>query len=327
MTVTMEDVAREAGVSRALVSIVFRDVEGASTATRERVREVADRLGYRPDQRARQLGRRRTRLVGVTYAVHLPFHGELVEALYAAAAPTGWDVMLSPVTARRDETTAVESLLDHRCEAVVLLGPSLPSRALDLLFARVPTVVVARSVPRRTVQVVRTDDAAGARAATEHLRSLGHRRIALVDGGRAPGAAERRRGYRAAMRAGGLDDVALVPGGPTEHDGEAAGEALLATSPRPTAVLAFNDDCAMGLLNTVRGAGVRVPSDLSVVGYDDTAVAGLRAVSLTTVGQDPDALAHLAVTRAIALAEGDAASAEQVVPPHLVVRSTTAPPP
>ncbi|MFY0408439.1 LacI family DNA-binding transcriptional regulator [Solicola sp. PLA-1-18] len=325
MTVTMEDVAREAGVSRALVSIVFRDVEGASAATRERVRAVADRLGYRPDQRARQLGRKRTRLVGVTYGVHRPFHGELVEALYAAAGPTGWDVLLSPVTDRRGEAEAVESLLDHRCEAVVLLGPALPPRALDALASRVPTVVVARAVSRPDVQVVRTDDATGARLATEHLLDLGHTSVALVDGGRAPGAAERRRGHRAAMKAAGFAEQ-LLPGGPTEHDGELAAEALLAASPRPTAVLAFNDDCAVGLLNQVRRAGVSVPGDLSVVGYDDAQVAGLRAIDLTTVGQDPDALAHLAVTRAIALAEGDPASTEQVVAPHLVVRSTTAPP-
>src|SRR3954447_1153208 len=113
-TPTMADVAARAGVSRALVSIVFRDQPGASEATRLKVREAAQALGYAPDQRARLLSRSRTRLVGVVFGLQHEFHGEVVEALYAAAAPHGYEIALSGSAPGRDETAAVASLLSYR---------------------------------------------------------------------------------------------------------------------------------------------------------------------------------------------------------------------
>src|SRR5687767_6073717 len=115
---TMEDVAAHAGVSRALVSIVYRDVPGASDATRARVLAAGAELGYRPDHRARLLGRQRTRLIGVTFDVRQSFHGDLIDSLYSEAESLGYDLTLSAVTPSRPETQAIQSLLDYRCEAL-----------------------------------------------------------------------------------------------------------------------------------------------------------------------------------------------------------------
>ncbi|MEO5711339.1 MAG: LacI family DNA-binding transcriptional regulator [Nocardioidaceae bacterium] len=323
----MADVAARAGVSRALVSIVFRGVPGASPETRQRVMAAAEQLSYRPDQRARLLGSNRSRTVGVVFGLHHEFHAEVVEALFGAAETTGYDLALGAAAPTRDEARAVQSLLGYRCEALVLIGPTLSQAAIEELAERLPVVVVARALRTQAADVVRTDDFAGARAAVEHLAGLGHQSIVHVDGGRSPGAAERRRGYRAAMSALGLESRAVViPGGLTEEDGERAAAELLAGT-RPTAVTAFNDHCASGLLAAVRAQEVSVPGGLSLVGYDDSHVAGLSSVALTTIAQDATRLASSALELAVGrVAEGAdcAAGREVVVPPRLVVRRTTA---
>jgi DNA-binding LacI/PurR family transcriptional regulator len=327
---TLADVAARAGVSTALVSIVMREAPGASAATRERVLAIADELGYRPDIRARLLRRSRSRLLGVVFGVQHAFHGDLVDGLYEAADRVGYELALSAVTPGRDEERAVGSLLQDRCEALVLLGPQAPAAYLATLAARLPVVVVARAVRNRAVDVVRTDDAAGLEQAVDHLVELGHRRIAHIDGGRAPGAAERRRGYADALHRHGLESNKLmVPGGLTEDDGAGAARALLELSGprRPTAVTVFNDRCATGVLDVLRGAGVAVPGDISVVGFDDSRLARLSHVDLTTIAQDAATMTELAVARVVARLDGtEVGEREQVVPPRLVVRGTTAPP-
>lgn len=322
----MEDVAAKAGVSRALVSIVYRDAPGASETTRARVLEAAAELDYRPDHRARLLGRQRTKLLGVVYGVRHPFHGDLVEALYAAADNAGYDVALSAVAPTRDEPRAVQALLDYRCEALILLGPEQRAKTLAELASTMPVVAVARKVTG--LDVVRSDDSDGLRQAVEHLVALGHRRIVHVDGSRAPGAAERRVGYKTAMRRAGLgEQIWVVGGGLTEDAGADAAKRILREAPCTTAVAVFNDRCAVGLLDTLRRAGRDVPEDMSVVGYDDSSLAKLSHIDLTTIGQDAGRLAELAVGRAVARLDGEVfVDDELVVSPSLVVRRTTAQP-
>jgi DNA-binding LacI/PurR family transcriptional regulator len=324
---TMEDVAARAGVSRALVSIVFRNQPGASEATRQRVRDVASKLGYAPDQRARLLGRKRTGQLGVTFGLHHGFHGELVEAMYAPAENTGYELVLTGFAPSRSEGRAIDDLLAYRCEAVIVVGPTMRTRDLVGLSRRLPTVVLARRVPGGAVDVVRTDDIDGACQATQHLIAQGHQRILHIDGGRAPGAAERRRGYRQSLVAAGLDPMPFISGGLTELDGARAGNTVAAMLRRrrgkPSAVFAFNDQCALGLLQVVRAAGFTVPDDLAVVGYDDSRVARLPWVELTTIGQDVQELAKKAVDQAIARIYRPADRLETIVTPELVVRSTS----
>jgi DNA-binding LacI/PurR family transcriptional regulator len=325
---TLADVAAHAGVSVPLVSIVMRNVPGASAANREKVRRAAEQLGYRPDSRARLLRSSRSRLIGVVFGVQHAFHGDLVSGLYAAAASADYELALSAVTPSRDEREAIAGVLQDRCEALILLGPQVPTAYLADLATRMPVVIVARAVRHRAVDVVRTDDAAGLHQAVDHLVGLGHSRIAHIDGGRAPGAAERRRGYREALQQHGLTDaVWILPGGLTEDDGAAAAQVLLGANPRPTAVTVFNDRCATGALDVLWRAGLRVPDDMSVVGFDDSRLAHLSHVALTTVAQDAQQITTLAIARAIARLDGTPiVDRELVIPPHLVVRSTTAPP-
>ena len=325
---TLADVAAHVGVSTTLVSLVMRDVPGASPANRERIRRAAEELGYRPDIRAQLLRRSRSRLIGVVFRVQDPFDGDLVGGLYGAADDADYELALSAVAPGRDERRAVASLLQDRCEALILLAPHSPTSSLAELAARLPVVVIARSVRHRALDVVRSDNAAGLHLAVDHLVELGHRRIAHIDGRRAPGAADRRRGYRDAMRRHGLDDSGLVlPGGPTEDDGIAAARAVLDIRPRPTAVTVFNDRCATGVLDVLKKAAVAVPDQMSVIGFDDSRLARLTHIDLTTVAQDIGQMSHLAVARANDRLDGTGVDErELVVPPHLVVRSTTAPP-
>jgi DNA-binding LacI/PurR family transcriptional regulator len=325
---TLEDVAARAGVSRALVSIVIRGAPGASPQTRERVLRAVEELQYRPDATARLLARQRSRLLGVMFNVHHAFHADLVEGIYGAAEPFAYDVVLTAVTPGRNEQRAIETLLDSRCEALILLGPEVSGSWLAGLTQRLPVVAVGRQVREPSVDVVRNSDDEGMRQAVEHLVSLGHQDIRHVDGGRNPKSAERRRGYRAAMRRRGLAEFArVVPGGQTEASGGVAARRLLAEGSLPTAVLAYNDDCALGLLDAFARDGVAVPRDISVAGYDDSQLGRRAHINLTTVGQDAQRMASLAVKRAVARMAGDkVAERELVLSPHLVVRGTTAAP-
>jgi DNA-binding LacI/PurR family transcriptional regulator len=324
---TLEDVAARAGVSRALVSIVVRGAPGASEATRQRVLSIADELGYRPDSRARLLAGRRSRLLGVTLTLNHPFHADLAEHIYSAAEQRGYEVVLSAVTSNRPPQKAIDTLLDYRCEAAILAGALTREPELTALGERLPVVVLGQRTRSQAVDVVRTADTQGIRLAVDHLAELGHRAIVHVDGGRAPGSAARRSAYRTAMHRRGLAEQArVVPGGEAEEDGAAAARELADRTP-PTAVLTYNDRCAVGLLDVFVRAGIAVPDDISVVGYDDSPVARLPHLRLTTVSQDAAQLASLAVQRAIARLEGGAVDAREVVlTPHLAVRGTTAPP-
>lgn len=320
---TLADVAERAGVSRALVSIVMRDAPGASDATRARVRQAAEEIGYRPDPRARLLRAQRTRLLGVVFTAGQEFHAGLVDGVYRAAEQHGYDVVLSCVTPHHSERQAVHTLLDYRCEALILIGSALPVRELGQLDTGLPVVVIARKL--RGVDAVRSDDAHGAALAVTHLRELGHRAITHLSGGRAPGAAERRNGFRKTGAAAQVH-TSIVEGGLTERDGAAAAVELL-KSALPTALFAFNDRCALGAVDVLIRAGVRVPEEVSVVGFDDSPLAGLAHVDLTTVGQDAAGLAAQAVSRAVARIDApETAVADTVCQPRLVVRGSTAAP-
>ncbi|MGY1634036.1 LacI family DNA-binding transcriptional regulator [Geodermatophilus sp. SYSU D01186] len=324
----LQDVADEAGVSAATASLVLRGAPGPSGATRERVLGAAGRLGYRPDRAASLLARRRSGLIGIAMDVRSTFHAQLVEDVHEAAEAHGYDLVLSTVTRTRDERRAVETLLDSRCEALLLLGPDAPAARLSALARQLPVVAVGRPVSAEGVDVVRAADDDGVAQAVEHLADLGHRRIAHVDGGRGPIAAARRRGYERAMRRRGLGEHVRVVGGDAgEGAGGRAAAPLLGSDVRPTAVVTYNDASAVGLLDALLRAGVDVPGEVSVVGYDDSPLSRLAHIDLTTVSQDSPQMARLAVGAVVERLDGGRTDRrEVVVPPHLVVRGTTGPP-
>jgi DNA-binding LacI/PurR family transcriptional regulator len=324
---TMADVAAHLGVSRALVSIVFRGVEGASAETRRRVLEAAAELGYRPDSLAQGLRRNRSRNLGVLFSLRRPFEVELVEHMYPVARQLGYDLLLGPFTPGRGQDAVVDELLRYRCAGLIVVGPELHARDLEPLAKEVAVVEVGRGVTRGPVDVIRNDDAVGTRQAVDHLVALGHRAITYVDGGPNPGADDRRDGYRTAMTDHGLTEhIRVVLGGYTEDEGAEAADKLLA-EPLPTAVVAANDPCAIGFLDTVLRAGVTVPGDLSVVGYDDSRFGRLPGIDLTSIRQDIPRMARLAVKAVVdRLDRPGRKPRDQALRPKLVVRGTTAPP-
>jgi DNA-binding LacI/PurR family transcriptional regulator len=324
----LDDVAARVGLSPATVSLVLRNVPGPSAQTRRRVLEAAADLGYRPDRTASLLARRRTRLLGVMMDIRSPFHCELVEDLHEVADGLGYDVVLSTVGRSRDEQRAVDTLVDFRCEALILLGPDAPAARLAALARQLPVVVIGRRVGAPGIDVVRSADDQGVGLAVDHLAELGHCTIAYLDGGKGTIAADRRGGYRRAMRRHQLGDhVRILPGDHTEEAGMRAAATLLAESEPPTAVVAFNDRGALGLMDAFNRAGIDIPQALSVVGYDDSPIAHLAHVNLTTVGQNARQQAERAVAAATERVEDGRTSPHEVVlPPQLVVRGTTAAP-
>lgn len=325
----LQDVAAEAGVSTASASLVLRAAPGPSDATRKRVLDAAARLGYRPDRAASLLARRRSRLIGVLMDVRSTFHAQLVEDVHDAAAEHGYDLVLSTITRSRDEGRAIETLLDSRCEALVLLGPEAPAARLGALDRQLPVVAVGRAVPSAGVDVVRAADDEGVALAVDHLVALGHRRITYVDGGRGAISAGRRRGYQRTMRRHRLGDyLHVMPGDHGEESGARAARALFETDLPPTAVVAYNDRSAVGVLDALLRSGIEVPEGVSVVGYDDSPLSRLAHIDLTTVSQESEQLMRHAVAAVVERLDGGRTEhREVVVPPRLVVRGTSGPAP
>lgn len=325
--VRLADVAERAGVSRALASLVIREAPGPSAASREAVLRAAAELGYRPHPAAQLLRQHRSRLVGVLFDPGDPFHADLLEALYPAADDDGYELVLAATVPSRSPQRSVDGLISSRCEGLLLIGGGSGTAHVRAAAQRVPVAVIGRRASGTGADSVHTADAQGTRGAVDHLVALGHRRVRFVDGGRHPGAAERRRGYRAAMTRHGLD-VDIVPGDHSEASGARAAEDLVGFGNDVSAVIASNDRCAVGVLTTLLRSGRRVPADCSIVGFDDSRLARLAHVDLTTVAQKPAEMAAAALRCVVErLGTRDVTPPRDIaIAPTLVVRGTTGPP-
>jgi DNA-binding LacI/PurR family transcriptional regulator len=327
---TIIDVAERAGLSKSVVSRVMRGERSVSEASRQAVMAAAEQLGYRANAVARSLVQRRTYNVGVVVSdLHNIFFAEVFDGVYAAAAELGYRAFIT--TGNRDphaEKRALENLLELRVDGVVLAGPRLYAEAVAAVARTVPIAVVGSDLRLPRVDVVVDDDFRGAAMAVEHLAGLGHRDIALIDGGKGAGASERRDGFRAAMARAGLSaHLRIEPGDFTESGGHEAAQRLLAGRRRPTAIFASNDQSAVGALNAINEAGLRVPDDVSLMGYDNTALAALRHISLTTIHQPRNQIGEMALKAVVRRIERPALPARRhVLAPKLVIRTTTAPP-
>jgi len=326
----MEDVARQAGVSRALVSLVMRDAPNVSAARRKAVRDAASQLGYRPNALARNLASRRTHTLGVVVNdLHNPFFAETVDGLQSGATEAGYRIIIgNGCRSEAGESSAIETFLDYRVDAMIVVGPLLSAARLVSVSESIPIVAVGRTVRSWAVDTVNSDEALGARLAVDHLIGLGHRDIAHIDGGRGAGAAPRRSGYRRAMKAAGLADmIRVVMGLFTESSGAYGAEQLLASGRRPTAVFVANDHSAIGALDVIESKGLSIPGDISLVGYDNISASALRHMSLTTIDQPRTEMGRAACRLAVDRIEGRSVEGvHHVVEPSLVVRSTTAVP-
>jgi DNA-binding LacI/PurR family transcriptional regulator len=327
---TILDVAERAGVSKSLVSLVMREPERVSEASRAAVLAAAEDLGYRPNAVARSLVQRRTRVIGVVLSdLHNPFFADVADGIEEAAFLSGYRAMLSSgfLDAKR-ERGAIETMLDLRVDGLILLGSMMKVAKVEKVGASLPVTVLGRHTRSKTLDSVGVDDSEGAQKAVDHLVELGHSRIAHIHAGNAAGSPRRRSGYEKAMKRHGLAaNIRSVKGAFTEDGGSAAMAKILESGDIPTAVFAPNDFAALGAMEVIDNAGLDIPGDVSLVGYDDLALAGLPRIGLTTLGQPRSDLGreavHLVLER---LDEGRRTARHIVMPPTLVVRSTTGPP-
>lgn len=341
----MSDVAERAGVSRQLVSMVLRGVPGPSEASRAIVLKAAAELDFRPNASARLLRQKRTRLIGAMIAASNVFELQVVERLLERAAELGFHVVLGPQTALRTTDVVLSELLAQRVEALALFNPDPTSAVLERALATLPVVWLGERAADPRADVVRTDDDTGLALIVEHLVSLGHREIAYAGGLHEIGASARlgRRGqpeqvdhgvgpdragaYTRAMAAAGLGDaIDVVPVGFGEEDGAEAARILLARDRLPTAVIGSSDQCGAGLRAVFALAGVDVPGDVSVTGYDDSDVAQLSFNALTTVRQDVELTVDATLDSLLRRIDDPSLPARETpTTATLIVRSSTGP--
>jgi LacI family transcriptional regulator len=324
---SLADISRRANVSIATASRVLNgSSHPVSDATRNRVLAAAEELGYRPSELARALVKRTSRIVGVIVGdIVDPYFAEIARGVDNVAGPAGHLTMVCNTERRPEvELAHLGVLLDYHAAGVVFAGSGYENAAEEASLRAIVqelqargSAVVALAARDLDCPSVLVDNRAAARDATEHLLGLGHRRIAFVEG--PPGlhtSAHRLEGFEEAMAAAGAE-LARLPGGFEYEAGDAAAEALLAAGDLPDAILAVNDEVAIGLLTGLRRAGVDIPGQVSLAGIDDTRPA--RLVDLTSVSLP---LHELGERAARVILEG--AGGDVVLPHHLVPRGTTA---
>ena len=324
---TIIDVAARAGVSKSLVSLVMRGSSRVSVEKRDAVFEAAAALGYRPNAVARSLVEQTTRTLGVMVSdLRNPFFADMVHGMQEEATAVGYRLLFNTGCREVDqEAAALEMLLQLRVDGVVLAGAILGPKDLRRAREAAPLVLVGRRGRVPGVDTISLNEQAGAALAVEHLAGLGHRRIAHIDGGRGAGAAGRRRGYLRAMERLGLGHRARVASGDfTEAGGGRGVVALWDSKAAPTALFVANDLAAVGAMQALRARGLRVPQDVSVVGFDDTWLAALQHICLTTVRQPVRQMGRDAV-RLLVERIGEARTRDRHLreQPELVTRKTT----
>jgi DNA-binding LacI/PurR family transcriptional regulator len=326
---TIRDVAERAGVSKSLVSLVMRGEPMVSDDKRGRVLQAAQELGYPVPVTARSHSVAHVRTVAVLVSdLRNPLLIDVVERAAPVLEDAGLSMMVTSVltTSRapsdRLDPRVISTLSDVRAEALLVVG-SVPGRAgLAEIAGRMPVVVAAADAEGLRADVVRNDDHLGMRLVVDYLVASGHRAIAHLGGIGGGTALERLAGYRSAMQHHGLaSEVVVADADFTEDSGYRGTAQLLRREPSVTAITALNDLAAVGALSAASDAGLRVPEDLAVTGYDDTFVAAIRQVSLTSVNPDSAGIALLAARCLLRRIDDPGAKPEEyLLAPRLVTR-------
>jgi LacI family transcriptional regulator len=329
MTVTIREVAREAKVSVATVSRVFTGKSPVREETRQRVRQVAERLHYLPHGAARSLITRRTMTLGILLPdLHGEFFSEVIRGIVLRARRSGYHLLVSSSHSDLSEIEATVSAMRGRVDGLILMSPDMEAGWLFArLPARLPVVLLNAAGDTGPFETIGVDNCGGAFAMTRHLLGLGHRRIAIVRGPEGNrDASERLRGWRWALQdlPGGDVQGLEIAGDFTEAAGERAAAKIAAQDPRPTAVFAANDAMAIGLLAGLRELGVRVPEEVAVVGFDDVPIARYVSPPLTSVRIPIAELGARAVERLLHAVEngGEPERTHETLATELVVRAS-----
>ncbi|MDR2997682.1 MAG: LacI family transcriptional regulator [Microbacterium sp.] len=325
---SIKDVAQHAGVSPQTVSRVANGYVHVRPAMRERVLASMRELGYRPNSAARNLKSGRFRSIGlVAFNITTLGNERTLEAVAEAAASAGYTTTLIPVAdpTGGNVAGAFGRLEEQAVDGIILIMSAELGSPDDLaLTAGLPLVIVDSDVATGHA-LVDTDQEQGARSAMQHLLDLGHRRIAHVAGPESSYSARRRsETYRRVVQENDLPAVEMRRGNWTASSGLAAGAAILDSDPRPTAVFAANDQMALGVITAAHARGVRVPEDLSVMGFDDAPDSDTYWPALSTVHQNFDVVGQRATEILIAMIDGDPIPENQLIPTQLVVRDSTA---
>jgi LacI family transcriptional regulator, repressor for deo operon, udp, cdd, tsx, nupC, and nupG len=327
---TIRDVALQLGVSVATVSRALSRPDMLRQETRERVLAAVAALGYRPNLLARGLRRGRTHAILVIAPNLSPFFLEILAGIEEVAREAGFAVLLGNSGGdHQREEACFDQVATVRADGVILLTGSVPKAFARGTRQLPPLVAVLEGPSDHSVPLIRTDHRVGAREASRHLIELGHTRIAHISGSRhVPSTAQRLQGYRDALKAANLPCTAdLVHTGDFTMPAGAAGmDALLNSSSPPTAVLCGNDEMAFGAVQALHRRGLSVPSDVSIVGFDDLNMAAFYNPPLTTVHIPRHDIGRRAAAELIELLAGRAVTREAVLPTRLMIRESTAPP-
>ncbi len=329
MTITIKDVAREAGVSVASVSRALNDHGGVTPETQQRIREVASRLRYVPHSAARSLITRRTQTIGALLPdLYGEFFSELIRGIDLAARARGLHLLVSSSHGNADEAATALRAMQGRVDGMLILSPHVDAAFLHAnLPDALPAVLLNSAVENAAYAVLNVDNYAGASAMVQHLLSLGYGDVAFIAGPEENFDAQQRdRGYRAAM-AEHAPRAALniIAGDFTEESGHLAGVQLLAQRVRPRAVFAANDMMAVGCLQAFKEAGVRVPQEIALAGFDDIPIARYVTPSLSTVRVRIVDLGRHAVARLTALLEKEPpapAAAADMLDCEIIIRDS-----
>lgn len=331
--VTIKDVARRAGVSVATVSRVLNKSGPASPEATQRIHEAAASLHYVPHGGARSLITSKTSTIGVLLPdLYGGFFSEMIRGIDQTAQQHGYHLLLSGSHNRRSEMEAAMRAMRGRTDGVIAMSPHFDAATLvENLPPSLPVILLSCEGHDDEYQVIAIDNAGGAEAMVQHLLDLGHRRVAMVMGEEGHfDTAERLRGYRRALATAG---IAVNPsyeaqGDFSEASGHRAVQRLLALDERPTAIFCANDSMAIGGLCAVHDAGLRVPEDVSVVGFDDIPLARYMSPPLCSVHVPVFEMGQRAVTRLIAALQGEPHSQRkhERLPTRLVLRASCAPP-
>jgi len=334
--IRLKDIAQRAGVSIMTVSKVLRDAPDISPATKARVRQLAEQMGYMPDSVAQGLRNRTTKLFGlVISATTNPIWARVVMAIEEKAYELGYDVILAHSLNKPErEEQVIRRLLSRRVDGL-FINPVYrldPTAAIydELLRRETPTVLLGHRAPfcERFVNV-ETDDIAASYAATKHLLDLGHKRIAFFSGApAAPSSHERLDGYRRALREASIEpeDSLIFNAGSTTDEGEAAALQMLSEAPKATAVQTANDLVAIGAATVFLNQGIRIPQDLSIVGFGNVLVSEYFRVPLTTIRQPKLRLGIAAIESMARLLRGERPENKRLRA-EIVIRQSSGPPP
>lgn len=331
----MKQIGEVAGVSQSTVSRVLGGAQGARIAarTRQRVLAVVQELGYSPNPLARGLRGARTALIGlIVREVSDPFFATLIERIAVEARMRSHSVLLGYAHSQADDAVELTWVLETgHCDGLLLLGDlhDQPRLLERLAEPHRPMLALCVGTRATAVPAINTDNAAGAQMALEHLWALGHRRIAFLDAGWLGDVIERRERYAAFLTEHQLPHPAsyIRVAENSLRGGYAALRTLLRLSAPPSAVFAATDRLAAGAVKAALDAGLRVPHDLSLIGFDDSPIAEFTTPGLTTVRQPITEMAALAVSELLSMVGGGPAEPTvRRLPPILVVRDSTAPP-